>query len=115
MLLNPDENPASSYLVRLFGGRDIFLGAAALAVPKRDRNKILGYAAPIDLTDATAAAVAGLRRQIPARVAALAAVSGFIGACLGAAAAGCGRQNGNRREAIAVDGTFVVAPAVTAG
>jgi hypothetical protein len=90
MLLDPDANPASSYLVRLFGGRDIFLGVAALVVPKRDRNKILGYAAPIDLADATAAAVAGLRRQIPARAAALAAVSGLMGACLGAAAAGRG-------------------------
>jgi hypothetical protein len=34
------------YLVRLFGGRDILLGAAALVVPKRDRNKILGRRNP---------------------------------------------------------------------
>ncbi|MCI9870567.1 hypothetical protein [Arthrobacter humicola] len=62
MLLDLDENSASFYLVRLFGGRGIFLGVAARVVPERDRNKILDYAAPIDLADATAAAVAGRRR-----------------------------------------------------
>jgi hypothetical protein len=90
MLLDPDRNPSSSYLVRLFGGRDIFLAVAALVVPREHRNRILGYAAPIDLADATAAATAGLRGQIPALAAVLAAVSGLLGACLGAAAAGRG-------------------------
>lgn len=138
MLLDPDRNPSSSYLVRLFGGRDIFLGVAALVVPREHRNRILGYAAPIDLADATAAATAGLRGQISPQAAVLAAASGLLGACLGAAAAGRGplaakmttpggspdiasrrptaipRDATTDRASIVVDGTFVMWCSVTA-
>lgn len=90
MLLDPDANPASSYLVRLFGIRDTFLGVAAFVVQEPARGKIIGYAAAVDLTDATAAVLAGLTRKISPRAAVLAAVSGLTGACLGAAAVGRG-------------------------
>jgi hypothetical protein len=39
--MDPDSNPASSFLMRLFGVRDIFLGVAPLLVSGAGRSSIL--------------------------------------------------------------------------
>jgi hypothetical protein len=88
--MDPDANPAASFLMRLFGVRDIFLGVAPLLVSGAGRSRILGAASGIDLTDATAAVIAGLTRQIPPRASIVAAVAALTGACLSAATVGRG-------------------------
>jgi hypothetical protein len=88
--MDPDANPASSFLMRLFGVRDIFLGVAPLLVSGQGRSRILGVATGVDLTDATGAVIAGLTRQIPPRASAVAAATALTGACLSAATVGRG-------------------------
>jgi hypothetical protein len=70
--------------------RDIFLGVAPLLVSGAGRSRILGAATGVDLTDATAAVIAGLTRQIPPRASAVAAAAALAGACLSAATVGRG-------------------------
>ena len=94
--MDPDANPATSFLMRLFGVRDIFLGVAPLLVSGAGRSRILGAATGVDLTDATAAVIAGLTRQIPPRAAVVAAAAALAGACLSAAT--LGRRPLGRRE-----------------
>ena len=88
--MDPDANPASSFLMRLFGVRDIFLGVSPLLVSGQGRSRILATAAGVDLTDATAAVIAGLTRQIPPRASVVAAAAALAGACLSAATVGRG-------------------------
>jgi hypothetical protein len=92
--MDPDANPASSFLMRLFGVRDIFLGVAPLLVSGQGRSRILGAATGVDLTDATAAVIAGLTRQIPPRASAVGAAAALTGACLSAATMGRGPSDG---------------------
>jgi hypothetical protein len=88
--MDPDANPASSFLMRLFGVRDIFLGVSPLLVSGQGRSRILAAAAGVDLTDATAAVIGGLTRQIPPRASVVAAAAALAGACLSAATVGRG-------------------------
>jgi hypothetical protein len=88
--MDADANPASGFLMRLFGVRDIFLGVAPLLVSGQGRSRILAAAAGVDLTDATAADIAGLTRQIPPRASVVAAAAALAGACLSAATVGRG-------------------------
>jgi hypothetical protein len=88
--MDPNANPASSFLMRLFGVRDIFLGVAPLLVAEPGRGRILGAAAGVDLTDATAAVLAGLTRRVPPRASAIATAAALAGACLSAATVGRG-------------------------
>ena len=88
--MDPDANPAAGFLMRLFGVRDLFLGVAPLLVSGDGRSRILGAATGIDLTDATAAVIAGLTRQIPPRASIVAAAAALTGACLSAATVGLG-------------------------
>jgi hypothetical protein len=90
MLMNSQDNPASAYLVRLFGIRDLYLGVLAVTVPKPSYYKVIGISSAIDLVDATAATVAGAKGEIPVKASVLAAISGLLGACLGLAAVGRG-------------------------
>jgi hypothetical protein len=87
---DPDANPAACFLMRMFGVRDIFLGAAPLLVAEPGRSRILGTATWVDLTDATAAAVAGLTGQISPRSSAVCVAAALTGACLSAATIGRG-------------------------
>jgi hypothetical protein len=88
--MDTDANPAAGFLMRLFGVRDIFLGAAPLLVSGEARSRVLGAATGVDLTDATAAVLAGLTRQISPRASAVAAAAALTGACLSAATVGLG-------------------------
>jgi hypothetical protein len=100
--MDPDANPAAGFLMRLFGVRDIFLGVAPLLVSGQGRSRILAAAAGVDLTDATAAVIGGLTRQIPPRASVVAAAAALAGACLSAATVGRGplgrRELGLRDE-----------------
>jgi hypothetical protein len=65
---DPDANKVAIYPLRMFGIRTIVLGVQLLAdepAPQTDAFGVLIHA-----TDAAAAITAGLRRQLPARVAA---------------------------------------------
>jgi len=88
--MDTDANPAAGFLMRLFGVRDLFLGVAPLLVSGLDRRRILGAATGIDVTDATAAVIAGLTRQISPCASAVSAAAALTGACLSAATVGRG-------------------------
>ncbi|MGR6967787.1 hypothetical protein ACU610_25330 [Geodermatophilus sp. URMC 61] len=90
MLMPPEVNPGTPYFLRLFGGRDLYLGVAALLTPEPTRGQVIGTAAAVDAVDATAALIAGVRGDIPAPAALLAAGAGTMGSLLGLAAAGYG-------------------------
>ena len=90
LVADPDANPAACFLMRMFGVRDIFLGAAPLLVPEPGRSRILGTATWVDLTDATAAAIAGLTGQISPRSSAVCVAAALTGASLSAATVGRG-------------------------
>ena len=58
--LDPDGNPQASYLGRLFGARDVALGAGALRSPRKQKD---GWVA--------AGALAGVRGTLPPASAAM--------------------------------------------
>lgn len=71
---NPDANPAVLYALRLFGIRTVVIGVELLLGDDAQRTRSLRTAIAIHASDATAAAITGVRRQLPARVAATAAL-----------------------------------------
>jgi hypothetical protein len=79
--MDPDGNPQASYLGRLFGVRDIALGAGALSTEGETRAQWLRFAMACDLADAAAA-------FIGARNGSLSKLTGVLagGTALGAAA-----------------------------
>ena len=71
---DPDANPAALYALRLFGVRTVVIGAELLAGDEGVRARALRTGVVIHATDAAAAVIAGARKQIPARTAAIAAL-----------------------------------------
>jgi hypothetical protein len=57
--LDPDNNPQASYLARLFGIRDVALGAGALASNGKSRALWLQLGVACDAADAAAGILAG--------------------------------------------------------
>jgi hypothetical protein len=76
--LDPESNPQLPYVGRLFGARDVALGAGALRSPRKQRDLWLTAAFACDVADAAAGVIAGVRGQLPASAAAL--VSATAGA-----------------------------------
>jgi hypothetical protein len=76
--LDPEGNPQLPYVGRLFGARDVALGAGALRSPRKQRDLWLTAAFACDVADAAAGVIAGVRGQLPASAAAL--VSATAGA-----------------------------------
>lgn len=58
-LLDPARNPQMEYLSRLFGSREIALGAAALATSGATRKAVVATGVAVDAADAAASALAG--------------------------------------------------------
>lgn len=58
-LLDPERNPQMEYISRLFGSREIALGAAALATSGSSLRNVVVAGVAIDAADAAASALAG--------------------------------------------------------
>ena len=78
----PEANPAVLYALRLFGVRTVVIGAELLLGDEAQRARSLRTGVAIHASDATAAVVAGVRRQLPARVAATAALISIVNTAL---------------------------------
>jgi hypothetical protein len=72
--VDPDANGAAIYVLRMFGVRTVFLGAELFLLEGARRQEALRNGVVIHASDATAAAIAGIRRQLPRKVAAVAFV-----------------------------------------
>ncbi len=68
---DPEANPAPIYPLRMFGVRTVILGAELLLSGSETRRHSMRLAIPIHASDTAAAALGGIRGQLPRRVAAL--------------------------------------------
>lgn len=68
---DPEANPAPIYPLRMFGVRTVLLGAELLTSGTDTRRRSMLLAIPIHASDTAAAAVGGIRGQLPRRVALL--------------------------------------------
>lgn len=86
--VDPAENPAAPFLMRVFGARELYMASPFLMTsPDLDEGELAARAAPVDAADAVAALAAGLRGYLPWRAA-------FPAATIGAGAAWLGTKAG---------------------
>jgi hypothetical protein len=80
--LDPEGNPQLPYVGRLFGARDVALGAGALRSPRKNKDAWLVAGIACDVADVAAGVLAGARGQLPPAAAALvtATAATFAGA-----------------------------------
>ena len=76
--LDPEGNPQLPYVGRLFGARDVALGAGALRASRKSRRAWVQAGLACDVADLAAGVLAGARGQLPMGAAAL--VSATAGA-----------------------------------
>ena len=69
--LDPDGNPQASYLGRLFGARDVALGAGAIRSPRKQKDAWVAAGMACDVADVGAGALAGIRGTLPPSAAAM--------------------------------------------
>jgi hypothetical protein len=69
--LDPDGNPQLPYVGRLFGARDVVLGAGALRSPRKQKDTWVAAGVACDVADVAAGALAGARGTLPPAAAAL--------------------------------------------
>ena len=69
--LDPDGNPQASYLGRLFGARDVALGAGVLRSPRKQKDAWVAAGMACDVADVGAGALAGIRGTLPPAAAAM--------------------------------------------
>ena len=81
--LDPERNPQASYVGRLFGARDVVLGAGALRAPRRQKEKWLKAGLACDVADTAAGMMAGARGTLPAPAAALVTLTAAAFATVG--------------------------------
>jgi hypothetical protein len=84
--LDPDANPQSPYLGRLFGARDAALAFGLSTSSGSQRSKWLRIGIACDLADAGAGLLAGRRGELPTRAAVLVTATALVAAALGVAA-----------------------------
>lgn len=88
MGIDPDSNPATPYLARIFAARELYMASPFLMpAPGLDERELAARAVPVDAADAVAALAAGLKGYLPWRAALPGAVAGSMGAYLGSLAA----------------------------
>jgi hypothetical protein len=77
--LDPVGNPQLPYVGRLFGARDVVLGAGVLRSSKKQKDAWATAGLACDVADVGAGALAGIRGQLPPAAAALvtATAAGF--------------------------------------
>jgi hypothetical protein len=73
--LDPEGNPQLPYVGRLFGARDVALGAGALRSSRKSKDAWLTAGFACDVADVAAGVLAGVRGQLPAASAALVSVT----------------------------------------
>lgn len=76
--IDPDDNPQLPYVGRLFGARDVALGAGTLRSSRKNKDAWLTASLACDAADVAAGVLAGARGQLPLGAAAL--VSATAGA-----------------------------------
>ena len=69
--LDPDNNPQASYIGRLFGARDVALGAGVLRSPRKQKDAWVAAGMACDVADVGAGALAGIRGTLPPSSAAM--------------------------------------------
>jgi hypothetical protein len=84
--LDPVGNPQASYLARLFGVRDIVLGAGVLSTEGADRQRWLQFGIACDLADAAAGVLAGRAGVLPRWSTVLVTGTALVAAAQGAMA-----------------------------
>jgi hypothetical protein len=84
--LDPRNNPNLPFMTRMFGVRDLVLGAGALSTSGRERRRWLQAAVVADLGDAVAAVWDGRQGNLPPHGAVMLTVTALTGASLGVAA-----------------------------
>ena len=77
--LDPEGNPQLSYIGRLFGARDVALGAGVLRSSRKQKDAWLTAGLACDVGDVAAGAIAGARGTLPPAAAGLvtATAAGF--------------------------------------
>jgi hypothetical protein len=73
--LDPEGNPQSPYIARLFGARDVALGAGVLRAPRKQKDLWAAAGVACDVADMAAGAMAGVRGQLPPASAAMVTVT----------------------------------------
>lgn len=84
--LDPPGNPQLPYVGRLFGVRDVVLGAGAQLATGDSRRLWLQLGLACDAADAAAGIIAGRNGEIPAFTTILVTAPALMGIALGAAA-----------------------------
>jgi hypothetical protein len=84
--LDPDGNPQASYLARLFGVRDIALGAGAIQTTGAARKQWLKLGMACDVADAAAAYLATRNGTLPKFAGVLVGTTALVAAGLTAQA-----------------------------
>jgi hypothetical protein len=84
--LDPDANPQSPYLGRLFGARDAALAFGLSTSSGSQRSQWLRIGIACDLADAGAGLLAGRRGELPTRAAVLVTATALVAAALGVVA-----------------------------
>jgi len=82
--LDPEGNPQLPYVGRLFGARDVALGAGTLRSPRKHKDAWLTAGFACDVADVAAGMLAGVRGQLPASAAALVSATAGMFALAGA-------------------------------
>jgi divalent metal cation (Fe/Co/Zn/Cd) transporter len=72
--VDPEENPAAIYVMRLFGVRTILLGTALLRRDQDVRDEAVRIAHVVHVSDTLAAIAAGVTGQLPRKAARTAAI-----------------------------------------
>lgn len=81
-------NRAAPFVVRMFGARELYMASPFLMpAPGLDERELAARGVPVDVTDAGAALLAGVRGYLPWRSAAMAATVAGVAAWLGSVAA----------------------------
>ncbi len=82
--LDPDGNPQLPYVGRLFGARDVALGAGALRSGRKKKEDWISAGVACDVADVAAGVLAGARGQLPLSSAALVSATAATFAVAGA-------------------------------
>ena len=81
--LDPDGNPQLPYVGRLFGARDVVLGAGVIRSPRRQRDAWVTAGVACDIADVGAGLLAGARGQLPPSAAAMVTATAGVFAAAG--------------------------------
>jgi hypothetical protein len=85
--LDPESNPQTPYIGRLFGARDVALGAGALRAPRKQKYNWLVAGLACDVADTAAGVMAGARGTLPMPAAAMVTATAAAFAMAGVALA----------------------------